>query len=854
MLKYLGLFLTLTCVFAACETPKDTEISNDYQQRMEEKLYPYEGYHKAKNYPFETFGLTAYKSGMKQASQNMSQSRAGQWTQQGPGNIGGRVNTIEVNPQNPNEIMLGYSLGGIFKTINRGITWYPVFDDQITLSLSDITYDPNNPSIVYAGTGDLNISGYPVTGNGVYKSVDGGETWAQSGLTEAGIIAEIVVSHQNSDIVYAASMGVPFDLNPDRGLYKSTDGGETWAQMLSINSYTGIIDIEVSTTDDDIIYAASWSRVSAYTQNFLSSAITRILKSTDGGETWDFLSDDLPTGSLVRPGLAMFPDDHDLVYAMFSKYIDDEDEEAECTGGYYIEGIYKTEDGGDSWDPLDLSFNTGWDCDVVGGFSWYFGTIKVNPSNPDDIFVLGIGMQRSRNGGASWEEATPPWWWYEVHADKHDLVFSGSEMLLATDGGVYRSFIDFGEWEDIEDIVATQFYRVATSPARPDLYFGGSQDNGTTGGNADDIDDWPRIFGGDGFGVAFHPTDTTIMYAETQRGRIYRLENNEFGFESYRLTDTLSDEGRVNWDMPYLIGAADPSIVYCGREKVWRTINQEQDLWEAMSPVLIDEDFVTEATSHNISALAQSTVNPDMFFVGTSDGYLWRTLDDGEHWEKVGNDMPERYFSDVRPSPNDASRVYVSITGYEDNDNTPYIYMSQDSGRTYIQIAGDMPQIAVNDILIPPDQDTEDVIVIATDAGVYVTTDTGATWHRLGNNMPIMPVYDLAYNTVTDELVAGSFARGIWSIPMADVESVDTEDRLADLAATIYPTLATDYITVEGKHRGYNYSIYTIDGKRTLTGNIQSGAQIDISGLSNGYYIMRLENEGKAVARKFVKG
>lgn len=854
MKNHVLLAVIIIALGSSCRQESVPVPSQAFQERMENKLYPNEGYYRDKNYPFETFGLQKYRTGLRQAALEKDNNRAGAWTQQGPGNLGGRVNTIAVHPTDPNTIMIGYSIGGIHKTVNGGASWYPVFDDKVTLSLSDIAYDPADPQIVYAGTGDLNISGYPVTGNGIYKSTDGGETWEQSGLSEAGIISEIYVSRQNSNIIYAASMGIPVTTNEDRGMYKSVDGGQTWEQVLFISTTTGIIDIEVHPEDDNIIYAAAWSRVSSYSLNVIGSAISRILKSTDGGETWDYLLEDLPSGTLVRPALAMYEGDPDVLYVQFNRFIGAE-EDRECTDGYYIESIHKTTNGGDSWQPLDLSPETGWRCGFVGGFSWYFGKMRVNPNDPDDLFVLGVDLLRTRDGGLTWEEAAPPWWQYEVHADKHDLVFSGSDILLATDGGAYRSPAIFEDWEDIEDIVSTQFYRVAYNPHTPELFYGGAQDNGSTGGSKDDINGWPRIFGGDGFQMAFDPTDSLTYYAETQRGRIWKIGEDEF-FGSYSdlITDSLSDEGAVNWDMPYFLDAVDPDIVYCGREKVWKMIDADQYIWEAISPVLVDDQGATIATSHTISALAQSTVVPDVFVVGTSDGYLWRTVDGGENWDKAGANMPERYYSDVRPSPNDAARVYASITGYEDNDNTPYLYMSVDTGLTYVSISGDLPQIAVNDIFVPPGQTDENTIVVGTDAGVYATTDLGLSWYRLGNNMPVMPIYDLAYNPSTEELMAGSHARGIWTIPIEELLTVSTKETVAALQVTVYPTLVQTDLYVSGKEDSYRYQVYDLQGKLQLQGRTLTEQSIGMEDLSAGMYVILLQTaDGRSVSKKLVK-
>ena len=810
-----------------------------------------EGYYLAKNYPFESFGLQKFKTGMKQAKQSMVFARNGKWQQEGPGNIGGRANTIAVNPDNDQELFLGYSLGGIHKSIDGAASWVPVFDNEVTTSISDIAYDHSNTDIIYAGTGDLNITGYPLTGNGIYKSTDGGNSWKQSGLTGAGIISEVSVGKINPNIVYAASMGVPFQIGENRGLYKSLDAGETWEKVLFIDDITGVIDIEVSPLDDNLIYAAAWTRISSYSFNTVQGEETRIYKSSDGGSTWTMMTEGLPAGGLVRPGLAMYPDDPNIVYSMFSRYVND-DEDLSCTGGYYIEGIYKTVNGGDTWEALPLLEENGYDCSFVGGFSWYFGKIRVNPNNPDDIFVLGVDLLRTRDG-VFWEDATPPWWQYIVHADKHDLLIDNDNIYLTTDGGAYTSNLDNTEsWEDIEDIISTQFYRIGYNPHDPTNFYGGAQDNGTTAGNVNDVE-WPRLWGGDGFTPQFNPEDSTEYYFETQNGRINRFFVDESGFEDRTvISNSIEDEGRPNWDMPYFLDAADPNTVYAGITKVHRSFGADKDFWIPISQLLVDTFQQTIASSHNISALGQSTVNPNLFYAGTSDGYLWKYESVGTDWKRVGLELPERYYSDVRPSPNNENIVYASITGYEDDDNTPYIYKSIDKGETWFQIAGDMPQIAINDILIPKNQDAdEQTVIVATDAGVYFTNNAGVNWFRLGDNMPIFPVFDLVYNPELDLLAAGTHARGIWTIPMGNI--ISSLEDIENLEVAILPNITSRYISVSGTAASYNYKVYDATGSEVMSGKLISSEPLEVSKLQSGYHFILLENNGKSVTKKFVK-
>jgi len=631
-------------------TPSIKTEEAAFIDRMDEKLYPMEEHFMARNYPKETFATEAYRSVMQEIKREKSNDfRTGLWKQEGPGNIGGRINTIAINPSNNNEILMGYSFGGIFKTTDKGENWYPVFDDQDIMSISDIYYDPQNPEIVYVATGDHNLTGSAFNGNGVFKSENGGETWNRIGLQETGVVSEIATSKNNSDIVYAATMGIPYVRTENRGLYKSTDAGATWENVFFLNDTTGVIDIEVHPTNPDVVYAATWTRLRNNRESLISSEETGIYKTIDGGENWTKMENGLPTGDLVRPGLAMLASDPDVVYASFTHYNTD----TLCSVGFHLQGIYKTSNAGDSWETIPTGEITGLPCTVLGGFGWYFGKIRVNPTNENEIYILGVDLYNTNDSGLNWSRTTPSWATYSVHADKHDLVFDGDDILLATDGGAYIKDGLTDEWSDIENIVSTQFYRVAVSPFDEGSYYGGAQDNGSTGGNSEIINEWPRIFGGDGFEIVFHPTDSLIFYVETQNGNIRRTMDGgqSFQFASGGLFGTR------NWDMQYIMSSVDPSMLYTGTDRMFRSVSDEVPNWLPISDILVDTMDAFTAVSRNITTLDESPVDAEILYCGTSDGLVWRSMDFGDSWERITNGLPKRYISDVKASRNDASTV-----------------------------------------------------------------------------------------------------------------------------------------------------------------------------------------------------
>lgn len=828
--KWISIALTLIAVsFYSCDTEhKIKSYDDNLAQRTEDKLYPAEGHIMAQNYPEERFALNAYRSSLANVKKQRDNTiRIGNWKQQGPGNIGGRVNSIAVNPEDGNEMLLGYSLGGVFKTEDNGDTWVPMFDNEDILSISDVTYDPNNPDNIYVGTGDLNISGYPVTGNGMFKSINGGNSWERKGLTEAGVIAEIGISQANSDIIYAASMGLPFERTEDRGLYKSTDGGDSWEHVFYLNDSTGVIDIEVHPGDPNIVYAATWTRIRNNRESVIESDQAGVYKTIDGGESWIRLTNGLPSGELVRPGLAMYESNPDIVYSMFVTNGSSE----ECSSAFRIEGIYKTVDEGESWAQVPSAEENGLPCNVLGGFGWYFGQIRVNPIDENDLHILGVSMYNTKDGGVFWTEATPPWFTYEVHADKHDLVYNGDEIILGTDGGAYR--LEGDEWVDIENIVSTQFYRVATSNF-DENYYGGAQDNGSTGGTDAEVDEWPRIFGGDGFQLLFHPLDPNIWYVETQNGNI-RVTLD--GGENYT-NASAGLEGSRNWDMQYIMSSANPDVLYTGTDRIYRSESSFAPSWIPLSGNLTDTIDLSFARTHNITTLDESPVNTDYLYCGTSDGLVWRSLDLGLTWKKINDGLPRRYISDIKTSRSAANTVYVTIQGYKDNDYTPYIYKSTDNGDNWESINGNLPQIAINDILLPEEDEDDQKVFAATDGGVYYTEDGGLSWIRLGDDMPIVPVYDLAIGN-KNELVAGTFARGIYTYDLAQLENVSSQE-IANSRLHLYPTITESQFVVEGLDIGERVDIISSQGMIVRSEVIKSVKHnIDISTLSVGQYFIR---------------
>lgn len=806
---------------------------------------PNEGLFAAREYPYFTPDMAQWSSVMAEMSQlaaerGPSGSLDAAWTVQGPGNIGARVNCIKVHPSNPNIIYIGYSNAGVWKTTNGGQSWFPVFDQQPLLVIGDIELDPQDPNTVYVGTGDPNVGGYASIGNGLWKSTNGGVSWTYIGLENTRIISKIIIHPQNSNIIYAATMGLPFQRNNDRGVYKTVNGGQTWQQVLFIDQETGFSDLEMSPSDPNVLYASSWVRIRTNSESLVAGANSGVWKTGNGGQNWQRQTAGLPTDKKSRVSLTVDAQQPNRVLAMY----------ADSTLDFH--NIYETTNAGASWQP---TLNNDLDYGFQGGFAWYFGCIEINPFDPDDVWAGGVEMWRSLDRGTSWFMTTPDWWLYEVHADMHDVAFvSANEVLLATDGGLYRSEDSGFSWQKIENIPATQFYRVAYNPHSPAEYFGGAQDNGTTGGNASFINEWPRLYGGDGFQAVFHPTDPEIYYYEIQNGFI--VGHTSAGFNAGFSGE--SDEDRRSWDMPYMISRQNPEKMYAGTYRI-HLGEGHIPFWVAASEDLTD-GVIFGSSYHVITALDEDYFTQNQIYVGTSDANVWKGDPSNFSWTNISAGLPNRYVSSVHPSPHVANRVFVTQTGYRDNDFSSHIHRSDDGGLTWTSVAGDLPAVSVNDLAVIPGR-ADSVLCAATDWGVFITLDAGQHWVRLGSGMPPVRVFDLDINPSERTLMAGTFARSIMTFPL-DSMVLDPISSTRPVAQAheirIFPGIAASgtpiQVVTAGLPAGWSpvLELYDLNGRRLLHQPL-NGQPIPLPTLPAGVIVASVSANGQVLkAQKIV--
>ena len=666
----------------------------------------------------------------------------GDWRMEGPGNIGGRFNTVAVDPFNVDRIFAGACAGGLFISENGGENWESATEDFTWMAMGSIAFHPTQQGTVFLGTGDPQISGHPRIGNGVWRSLDYGETWMQMGLDSARIVSNLLILEDEPEIIMAATMGNPAVSGPDRGLYRSTNSGTTWTQVLLPSDSAGINDLAYD-PETGIMIAAGWNRLRNSFNSLVTGPESKLYRSDDQGETWEPILNPWGDEDRCRIGLQ---ESNGRFYALVVGL------------NMQLDNIYQSNDGGFTWEELIPEDNPL--ANALGGFGWYFSKVRINPWNPNDMTILGVDLWNSLDGGQTWEMMGPPWWEYTVHADKHDLVWIGPETcIVATDGGLYKTEDHGVTWEDIENIENSQFYRVTINPHYPGRYTGGAQDNGTTSGSYEDINGWNRDRGGDGFTPIFHPEDPNFRIATVQYAAFaYSTDpQTDIWFDWISIADTDSDD-RNGWDSPIMLHPANPDQLWTGTQRMWKMEGGPWNEWTSMSEDLT-HNIDPGLSWRVITAIAGAPFDENIVATGTSDGRVWITENGGMTWEEMDAGLPDRYVTDLYFDPFNEGSLFCTVSGYKDYAYTPHV-LKATIGGTWESVAGDLPQHPMNSIVTLD----ENTWVVASDAGVFATVNSGENWERLGT-MPWIPVYDLEVDNEMGRLVAGTFARSIQTFP-----------------------------------------------------------------------------------------
>jgi photosystem II stability/assembly factor-like uncharacterized protein len=690
----------------------------------------------------------------------------------GPAFTSGRIADIAIHPENNNIWYVAVGSGGVWKTVNSGVTWTPVFDSQPVYSMGCVSIDPVNPSTVWVGTGE-DVGGRHVGfGDGVYKSTDGGKTWKNMGLKSSEHIARIVIHPGNPDIVWVAAQGPLWTKGGDRGVFKSTDGGISWKKVLGNDEWTGATDIVIDPGDPDRLYAATWQRhrtVAAYLGGGPGSGIHR---SSDGGETWEKLTNGIPDSNLGKIGLAVSPQDPAIVYAAI--------ELDRRTGGVFI-----SRDRGSSWTKQS---------DVVSGATGphYYQELYASPHAKGKIYLMDMRVQVSEDHGKTFKPLTED----KKHSDNHALAFRKDDpdyLLMGTDGGIYESFDLAGTWRFIDNLPVTQYYKLAVDDSEPFYFiYGGTQDNGSHGGPSrtdDNVgitnEDWLMILGSDGYQTATEPGNPEIVYAETQEGGLYRIDRIT-GEQLLIQPQPGEGEGpeRFNWDSPILVSPHNPERIYYASHRVWRS-DDRGDSWKPISgdltrnqerfalPIMGRQqswdnpwDIVAMSQYNTITSLAESPLQEGLIYAGTDDGFIQVTEDGGTNWRKLElgsiKDIPATAFvNDLRADLFDARTVYAALDNHKYGDYRPFILKSTDAGLTWTSIRGNLPEKLMVWRLVQ-DHVKKDLLFAATEFGIYFTPDGGSNWIRLKGGLPTISFRDLTIQRRENDLVCASFGRGFF--------------------------------------------------------------------------------------------
>lgn len=711
----------------------------------------------------------------------------------GPAVISGRISDIAVPPaQQPGErlgktVYVASAAGGVWKTTNAGMTWAPIFDAQRVSSIGSVAVAPSDARVVWVGTGESNNLRSSSWGDGIYKSTDGGETWTHMGLRASQHLARIVLHPTNADIIYVAAMGPLWDSAGERGLYRSTDGGVTWQLKKQLGPFTGFTDVILDPVDPDIVYATSYQRERKAYSFVAGGAESAIWKSTDAGETWMQLSNGLPTGDRGRIGIDIARSQPNTIYATVS-----------AEDG----GIFRSDDAGASWTRTN----------ELQSIPWFFGQIRVDPTDPERVYHLGVQLSVSDDGGKTFRSTGQ-----NTHADHHAMWIDPQDsdhLIDGNDGGLYFSHDRARTWDFSLNLPVSTFYAIGVDMRDPYWVYGGTQDNGTWGAPARTLGrsgptnmDWVRAGGGDGFYAAIDPTDHNVVYLESQNGSLRRFDFATQEAKSIRPTAAPGESLRYNWSAPVVMSPHDNRTLYFAANVVFRSTDRG-DTWARASGDLtrqLDRDTLPimglnraggfgrhEGTAEfgTISTIDESPLRRGLLYVGTDDGLVQVTRDGGRTWTRTDQfpGVPElTYVSRVVASAHDEGTMYVTFDGHRNNDFAAYVLKSTDYGRTFRSIGNGLAD-AGSVYVIREHHRNPDLLVVGAEYGVFITIDGGGSWTQLRNGIAPAPVHDLIIHPRENDIVVGTHGRGIYVLD--DITALENVAEMRTSIATVLPPRA----------------------------------------------------------------
>jgi photosystem II stability/assembly factor-like uncharacterized protein len=692
----------------------------------------------------------------------------------GPTRQGGRIVDFAVpdSDKEPYTFYVAAANGGLWKTVNNGTTFFPIFDNENVFAIGDIAVAPSDPSIIWVGTGEPNNSTTDpyatYWGDGVYMSTDGGSSWRNMGLCDSHQIGRIVIHPKNPEVVYVAVLGHLYSENEERGVYKTTDGGKTWDKSLDVvlqGKHISVVDIVLDVRDPDTLYAASYDRSAKPWMFFEGGPGSGIYKTSDGGQSWKKLQDGLPSGTVGRIGLTISPQNPQVLYACIL--------EDRNSDGRYENFVYRTENAGVSWEQVSPG-------PVTGGS--YFGQIRVDPNEKNHVFVLSFGVIHSLDGGRTWSRA------FEYGGDNHALWINpedSSHMLLGYDYGMAITYDCGKNWYHPDELPLAQLYEIGIDMDYPYNVYGGMQDFGTWKGPSTKkgrfpirFEDWEHMLGGDGYYCQVDPTSNRWLYAESQNGSLSKIDMKTGQRKNIRYRGDR--DIRFNFSAPILISPHNSNVLYHGANVVLRSSNRGES-WEKISPDLTTNNpklrDVGPLKYCTITTLAESPAQKGVLWVGTDDGNIQLTKDGGKTWVKLNDhipDYPECWVSRVVASRHDTKTAYITFTGRRRDDFRPYAYKTTDFGQSWTSIANDLPDDEPVNV-IREDHRNPNLLFIGTEKAVYVSIDCGKQWAKMKNNMPTAGIKDLVVHPRENDLIVGTHGRGFFITDISPLQELKPE-------------------------------------------------------------------------------
>jgi len=772
------------------------------------------------------------------------------WQMIGPFEVSGRITDIAVPKDKPYTFYIAAASGGVWKTENNGITWKPIFEKARMITIGDIAIDPSDSDTIYVGTGENNSSRSTYAGTGIYKTTDGGKNWKHLGLAETHHTGRIIVHPTNPEIIYVAAVGHLFTYNEERGVYKSTNGGETWEKILYVNEKTGAIDLIMDPENSDILYASMWER-DRRAWNFVENGEgTGLYKTDNGGKNWTKLTCEFPDNrNIGRIGIDICKKNPNIIYALIDnqnpkpqpekkkkkpeeglkasdlknmtkkeflalnnktiekllkEYNIPEEYTAdrvkymvtadiltlEQIADYLIDAnqalfetniigaeVYRSDDKGKTWKkvnktPLNRLYNT---------YGYYFGEIRVNPKNPDEVYILGVPLMKSVDGGVNFKNIGGR----NVHADHHALWIDPEfpdHIINGNDGGLNISYDGGENWIKARILPISQFYSINYDFKKPYNVYGGLQDNGVVMGSSANTpqnwEPWKSILGGDGGMICIDYDNEDIVYTEFQYGNLYRINLKNEKRTSIKPKAKIGEPKlRFNWVSPIEISNFNSQIIYFGGNKLFKSYNRGDDWFPISEDLTTNPEIQGDVPYATLTTISESPIDPNLLYVGTDDGLVWVTHNGGDKWNNITQGFPEgKWITRVVASKHKKSRVYVAATGYRQDDFKTYIYTSENYGQTYEEISSNLPEEPVN--AFREDPDNKNIIYLGTETGgVYASFNKGKEWHSLSYNLPEVAIYDLKIHPREKDLIIGTHGRSAYILNIQPVQKVTEEIR-----------------------------------------------------------------------------